>query len=82
MANWKQEDYLGQPLKYGDYVIAAYSAPPDQLATFQVVKVNEKTIRIRRLGAKKAKGFYRYGKDVVKVDPKLLTLQALKGPRV
>jgi hypothetical protein len=72
-------DYLGQPIKIGDYVVTAFGSPQSVIAIFKVVNAakDRKQIKVIRLESKTEKVVAKYASDTIKVDPQMVTFKQL-----
>ena len=73
------EDYLGQIITPGDYVIGATG---HGLAIYKVLRLTPKMIRIVSIKAKTTqakKGKLRYANELLKVEEKIVTFHLMKS---
>ena len=75
MHHAKHEDYLGQPIAIGDYVLGS---TPGKMTPqlFQICKFTRLKVRLQRVGSEYKT--IRNGADLVKLDAQLITMYKLK----
>ena len=74
------KDYVGQKLNDKDYVVGSWQTPNSPYAIFQIVGFTKKMVKIVRVHpAPKLKNdtVRRYGKDLIRVDSKLITYKLI-----
>jgi len=75
MIEAKHEDFLGQPVEAGDYVLGSsqgYMTP----MLFQVLRFTAKKVRLKRIGSEEET--IRTCSDLVKIDAQLVLMYKLK----
>jgi hypothetical protein len=73
------KDFFGQPLEIGDYVVTAWNTVGEpSVSLYKIMGFTDSNVRVVRVEAKKPKVAHRRAKNLVKVDPALVTFRTLQ----
>jgi len=76
MKLYKHEDFLGQPIAIGDYVLGSSQGGAMTPELFQITKFTPQKVRLIRIGWGNAT--IRTAADLIKIEPQLITMFKLK----
>lgn len=75
----EHKDFFGQVLEVDDFVISGWNISGEpSIALYKILDFTSNSIKVVRVGSKKPKPAHRRAKNLVKIDPSLVTYRQLR----